>query len=221
MTPDDHERFAHWAASYTLGALDADDRRAFAAHVATCTTCAAELAELAALPGMIAKTTPTDIEHRPDPGRAAAITDAARRELAAMRRQSRRWQLAAVGLAAAAAVLIALLVVDLGDLGSDAPPTQAATVATTSAATTEVAVSPRTWGTEITLDITGLPARPSYQLWAIDTDGVWVSAATWSPTPSGAVRLTGATSTPTAQLDRIVITSNQRDDLLVEATLSA
>ena len=92
-------------------------------------------------------------------------------------------------------------------------------VVTTSAAATEVAVSPRPWGTEITLDITGLPARPGYQLWAIDKDGEWSSAATWSPTPTGAVRLTGATSTPTAQLERIVISSNEREDLLVEATL--
>ena len=219
MTPDDHDRFAKWAAASTLGALDPDDRRAFETHLTTCRSCAAELAELAPLPGLIAKTTSADIEQRPDPARAAAIADAARHEMGALRRRSRRWRLTAAGLAAAAAVLVALVVVDPGDGGNDGPPTQAATVASTSAAATEVAVSPRAWGTEITLAITGLPARPSYQLWAIDSRGEWVSAATWSPTPTGAVRLTGATSTPTTDLDRIVITSGARDDLLVDATL--
>lgn len=219
MTPDDHDQFAQWAAAYTLGALDPDDRRAFETHLATCRTCAAELAELAPLPGLIAKTTPEDIEHQPDPARAAAIADAARCELSALQRQSRRWRLTAGALAAAAAVLVALVVIDPDDGGNDAPPTQAATVAVTTAASTEVAVSPRAWGTEITLDITGLPVRDTYQLWAIDSRGQWVSAATWSPTPTGAVRLTGATSTPTIDLDRIVITSTDRDDLLVDATL--
>ena len=139
--------------------------------------------------------------------------------MSALRRRSRRWQLAAGGLAAAAAVLVALVVIDPGDGGNDVPPTQAATVAATTAESAEVRVSPRAWGTEITLDITGLPVSGAYQLWAIDSRGQWVSAATWSPTPTGAVRLTGATSTPTSDLDLIVITSTDRDDLLVDATV--
>ena len=56
MTPDDHDRFARWAASYTLGALDTDDRRAFEAHVATCSICAAELAEIWARFGSVPST---------------------------------------------------------------------------------------------------------------------------------------------------------------------
>ena len=219
MTDDNHDRYTQWAAAYTLGALDPDDRRSFETHLAACHICATDLAELAALPGLIAKTSPADIEHQPDPARAVAIADKARQEIGALRRRSRRWRLTAAGLAAAAAVLVALIAVDPVVGGNDAPPTQAATVVSTTAATTEVSVSPRAWGTEITLAITGLPVRDSYQLWAIDSRGEWISAATWSPTPTGAVRLTGASSTPTTELARMVITSADRDDLLVDATL--
>ncbi|MCB0994798.1 MAG: hypothetical protein KDB21_06890, partial [Acidimicrobiales bacterium] len=98
-------------------------------------------------------------------------------------------------------------------------PARVATVSMTTAATAEVAISPRAWGTEITLDITGLPARPGYQLWAVDVSGSWAVAATWSPTSTGEVRLTGATGTPTSALDRIVVTSNEQDDILVDALL--
>lgn len=210
----DHDQYAQWAAAYALGALDSGDRSAFETHLAACPICASELAELAPLPGLIAKTDPTDIEHHPDPVLSAAIAAAAKQELGALRRRSRRWQLTAAGLAAAVA-LFALLVITPGD-ESDRPPTEAVTVAMTTAASTDVVVSPRAWGTEITLDITGLPARDSYRLWAIDINGNWTAAATWSPTPTGGVRLTGATSTPTDEIDRIVITSNQRDDLLVD-----
>lgn len=135
-----------------------------------------------------------------------------------MERRSSRWRLAAAGFAAAAVVLVAMLVVDPRGGGSDGPPTQAATVVNSVAPTTDVAVSPRGWGTEIVLDITGLPTRDSYQLWTVDADGAWISAATWSPTPAGIVHLTGASRTPTDEIERIVITSTQRDDLLVDAT---
>ncbi len=41
-----HTLFEESVAAYALGALDADERRAFEAHLASCPKCAAELAEL-------------------------------------------------------------------------------------------------------------------------------------------------------------------------------
>jgi anti-sigma-K factor RskA len=211
----DHDRYGQWAAAYTLGALDADDRRAFETHMATCSLCATELAALAPLPALIAKADPDDVERLPVPAQAAAIAATARQEMRAIQRRARWWQAVAAGVAAASIAVIATLVVD-GNDGADRPATQTATVISSTAATTDVSVSPRGWGTEITLDITGLPSRDGYQLWTIDATGTWVNAATWSPTPTGNVRLTGASRTPTNQIERIVITSSSREDRLVE-----
>ncbi len=213
----DHDHYGQWAAAYTLGALDPDDRRAFETHMATCSLCAAELAALAPLPALIAKTDPDDVGRHPLPAQAAAIAATARYEVRSIQRRTRWWQAVAAGVAAASIAVIATLVIDRDD-GVDRPPTQATAVVRSTAGTTNVAVSRRGWGTEITLDITGLPNRDGYQLWTVDDSGTWVHAATWSPTPTGNVRLTGASRTPTDQIDRIVITSTERDDQLVETT---
>jgi anti-sigma-K factor RskA len=214
---NDHDRYAEWAAAYTLGALDAEDRRAFETHLAACSVCAAELAALAPVPALIAKIDPGDVERQPDPAHAASIAAAAKREIRAIRRRSRRWQLTAAGFAAAALILVAVLLVT--PRHGDNPPAQTASVLSSAASTTDVTVSPRAWGTEITLHITGLPARDSYQLWTVDINGTWTTAATWSPTPAGVVRLTGASRTPTDQIERVLITSQDPDDLLVAASV--
>jgi anti-sigma-K factor RskA len=214
---NDHDHYGQWAAAYTLGALDPDDRRAFETHMATCSLCAAELAALAPLPALIAKIDPDDAGRHPVPDQAAAIAATARYEVRSIQRRTRWWQAVAAGVAAASIAVIATLVID-GDDAVDRPPTQATAVVSSTAGTTNVAVSPRGWGTEIILDITGLPNRDGYQLWTIDGGGTWVHAATWSPTPTGNVRLTGASRTPTDRIERIVITSDSRDDRLVETT---
>ncbi|MFC8731054.1 anti-sigma factor family protein [Luteimicrobium sp. NPDC057192] len=57
-TPDDvtaeHERVADWDAAYVLGALDAEDRRAFERHVAVCDRCKDAVADLAGMPALLA-----------------------------------------------------------------------------------------------------------------------------------------------------------------------
>lgn len=216
---DEHDRYAQWAAAYTLGALEAEDRRTFETHLASCSTCSAELAQLAPLAALIAKSDPGDIEHHPDPDGAARLSAAAGAELRALRQRGTRWRRVAAGLAAASVLLLTVLVVDVGGGDPDPPPEQAASLVSSVASRTHVAVSARAWGTEVTLDITGLPARDGYTLWTIDTSGEWTSAATWSPTPTGVVRLTGASRTPTDQIERILVTSDDPDDLLVEASV--
>lgn len=60
-----HDQFSAAAASYALGALDADDLRHFEAHLATCAMCAAEVRAFApavsALAAAHADATPADV----------------------------------------------------------------------------------------------------------------------------------------------------------------
>ncbi len=211
---DNHEMFADWSAAYTLGALECGDRRAFEDHLAICAICTAEVASFAPLPGLLSKVDPADVAAEPDPVTAAIIEAEAKDQVALMHRSTKRWKTAAF-LSAAAAVLIAALVFLPSQ---DSSPEFAATINTSLSRSAEIGMNPKTWGTEITLDLTGLPTRDSYQLWVIDDNGVWTSAATWSATPTGVATLTGATSTPLSNVDRIVITSADQGDVLIDAS---
>lgn len=58
MSGQDHEFFREWDAAYILGALTAEDRRAFEGHLETCEQCRAAVGELAPMPGLLARIRP-------------------------------------------------------------------------------------------------------------------------------------------------------------------
>ncbi|MDH3294768.1 MAG: zf-HC2 domain-containing protein [Acidimicrobiia bacterium] len=213
---DDHQYFNGWAAAYILGALDGQDRRDFELHLSQCRACTGEVNEFAPLPSLLAKVDPAAIDHTPSVGLQERITTAARSELSTLRRRHHIWRAAAVASTAAAAVLAGLLLLNRDT--TVAPPQQATTIISSTAAETNVSVIPKGWGTEIVLNIADLPYRDGYQLWTVDAGGSWTNAATWSPTPSGGVRLTGASRVPLEDVERIVITSLDTEDVLVEAS---
>lgn len=68
-----------------------------------------------------------------------------------------------------------------------------------------VVVVRKGWGTELSIDASGLPPREAYTLWAVARDGTRQTAAMWGPTASGRTRCTGATSIPTDKLAAIEI----------------
>ncbi|MFQ5522511.1 MAG: hypothetical protein ACE5F5_02910 [Acidimicrobiia bacterium] len=70
----------------------------------------------------------------------------------------------------------------------------------------EIVVDQRAWGTEVVLELDGLPPAGSYSAWAIDEAGNWHQVATWGPTPNYSVVVTGASSLNFSDLDRIVVT---------------
>lgn len=214
---DDHDLYADWAAAYTLGALDADDRHIFEMHLGSCAICRTEIADFAALPGLIAKVDPTDLDHEPDADMAAAIETAAVRQIATMRRRTTRWRTTALAASAAAAV-IAVVLFTSGDSGNGTTTGWiAAEVVSAQTETAEIGTTVKDFGTEITVELTGLPPRDSYVLWTVDSSGGWANVASWAPTPNGTASLVGATSTSAADLARIVVTSADIDDILVDA----
>lgn len=213
---DDHDRYREWAGAYVLGALEPAERADFERHLRSCAACQDEVGGFAAFPGLLAQVDPA-----PEDGRAASVrvtelaVARAGGEYRRVERASRRWRLAAIAAAAAAVVVGGIAVV--GAMRDDPQPDRGAELAFEAEATGSVHIDGRPWGTWIWLDLAGLPARDTYQLWAIGDDGSWVSAATWTATPEGLARLTGAAALDRDRVDRLVITSADRNDVLLSA----
>jgi anti-sigma-K factor RskA len=217
--PADHDDDLHeWAGAYALGALDPDDRRRFERHLADCARCATEIRALAPIPGLLAQLDTDDIDASIRPETADAISRHVQHDTQQLRTSRNRWRLTAIATAAAIVIaLIAATIISSGDSPDDTVAAVTASVTSSLAQSTDVTTTTRGWGTQIDLDLTGLPARPRYQLWAIDDEGSWSIAATWGPTPTGRATITGATATPSAQLGRLVVTSDDPDDIIIDA----
>ena len=220
---DEHGEVGEWAGAYTLGVLDPADRRRFEAHLRSCDVCQSAVRDLAVLPGLLAGIDVAALDDTADRATGTAIERRARAELAVLRRSRARWRWIAAAAAVVATSGAAWTVVR--ELADDTPVSttaSAATMATVSRSLADAAAigaDARTWGTALTAEFTGLPERERYQLWTVDHGGAWTVAATWGPTPTGNTRLAGAASTPADRVARIVVTGDDRDDVIVDATL--
>src|SRR5262252_236963 len=174
-------------AGYLLGTLDAREREAFAAHLATCARCRSELEELRGVPDLLARApdpveVPAGLESQvmaavaAEPGRAAGR----RPRVVRPRSAPRRFAWAA---AAAAAVVLAFaggigLGRGLAPGGSVAPPAPAVASihlvsATGSAASGDATIRSAPGGKSIELTVRGLPAPPPgffYTCWLVAGD---------------------------------------------------
>ena len=186
-----HEELREAIGAYVLGQLDDDLRVQLEAHLAACDECRAEVAELAplvpalrqvdpdrivasdvaappALDDRIARalalqgSTPVDLV-------AAPVEGAAHPRFAARRRWVPAVAGALVGAAAATALVLALT------SGQDAPagPTVIAVpqVQAASGVQAEAGLVDHTWGVELKLEATGLPAGEAYDVMVIDDAG--------------------------------------------------
>ena len=63
----------------------------------------------------------------------------------------------------------------------------------------------KAWGTEIELDVAGLPPAPAYVAFALARDGRGEVAASWGSTPQGRVVVTGATAITRGDLAAVQI----------------
>jgi anti-sigma factor RsiW len=97
--------FDHLLSLHAAGALEPDEASRVEAHLATCAACRAEAAADAAVLSLAKLAPPSDAERR-------AVGDVPRRALAALHRADARrgrWKRSLVGIAAAAAALLAVL----------------------------------------------------------------------------------------------------------------
>jgi len=185
--------------AYLLGGLDAADSRRFEAHLVECADCRAELAGLEGLPALL------DVVPVPD---AVALTTAQRvlvpagpvpsppravlDELASRRRKSRRRWAALVAAVAAACLALGLAA---GPLLLNRPPQPDASYSVQSGDGLRFSVdlARKTWGTELAVNGSSMPQDGTLSLWIRDRDGAEDRACAWTATPSGRVRVTGAT----------------------------
>jgi len=216
---DPADPFSADAGAYVLGALSADEERAFAAHLTGCDACSVRVAELSPAVGLLANVSEADLaaldgadsEANPVPSLLPALL-----RRAASERRRRRAGIAALGSVAAAAVIA--LVVVLGTQpwshSGAQQPTAAArpmvAVAASSPLTAEAALNSRGWGTEISLDChyraSAYPdAAATYQLEVVDSSGAGHKLGSWTVRPTGDTRFTSGTSLPLDEIRTVRI----------------
>lgn len=211
--------------AYLLGGLEPAEAAAFDAHLAVCADCRKELDELASIPALL------DAVPVPDAvaltAAAAAVRDAAapvatepvpRRlldELSARRRKVRRRWVAAVGGAAAACLALGIVAGPV--LNPPAKPDASYSVAASSGLEVTVGLVRKAWGTELAVDGRSLPVDGTLSLWVKDRDGGEDRACAWTATPTGRVRITGATPVQLARIASVEMRNAQQQAVAVIA----
>jgi hypothetical protein len=199
----EHEGLRLLLGAYVLGGLDGHDRTMFEGHLPRCAVCREELAGAAPLPGLLRRLPDAA---PPPPAPVELLPSLLNQVRVNRRRQRRRSRARAIFAAAASAVLLVAGLVVTNMLGREdipVPPDVAAVRGP--AATGQAQLTAKRWGTEIQLELTGLPTDGPFTLWVIADDGSRQQAAAWGPTPVGRARLVGATSVPRERLDGLEV----------------
>ncbi|MBO1267945.1 anti-sigma factor [Arthrobacter cavernae] len=188
--------------AYLLGGLEPAEARAFEDHLARCADCRHELEELESLPAMLDAVPAPDavaltagrpaVDSSPllvEP--VATLQHNVLDELAVRRRKSRRRWSALVGAVAAACLALGFLAGPL--LNQPPKPDASYSVQAGSGLQLTVGMVKKGWGTELQVDGRSLPLQGTMSLWVKGRDGVEDRACAWTATPSGRIKVTGAT----------------------------
>jgi anti-sigma factor RsiW len=216
------DRFRDWDAAYVLGALDADDRRAYERHLAECPACSAALSEFAGLPGILSKLSAEDAvallaDEDVTPGvddhlREGAHTPGLVQRLAvAASRRRRRVRFGILGAAIAVVALIAVggVVYTAGQ----APVASAVAMVPLQqhVITASMTVTRKAWGTRFDWSCNypggaGIYNSPvSYDLVVVQKSGVRSVVATWSSAGPHAAGLSASSDIAYGQIGSVEI----------------
>ena len=186
--------------AYVLGALEPAERAAVDAHLATCEGCRAELADLDGLPAVLASLSTEDAaalgdgwpqERATPPGPTGTSTPrgAAERpgDLSAIR--GRRKAFRATLLSVAAVVVIGLGAVGVGFYagqpaagpyaGPALGPWQSAQGSNTADMHAIVRYRPMGWGTQVAVQVTGIPLNTPCAIQAYERNGITTVGGSW------------------------------------------
>ncbi|BCW56261.1 MULTISPECIES: zf-HC2 domain-containing protein [unclassified Arthrobacter] len=185
----------HLLGAYVLGGLDPDDLALFEAHLQDCGACRRELAVLEKVPMLLDSVpVPDAVALTAVPGGSGGAGATPARlldELASRRRTLRRRWAALAGALAAACLAVGLAVGPL--LARPPHPDATYSVASGGGLQVNIDMARKTWGTELAVSGSSLPAEGTLSLWVRDRAGGEDRACAWTATPSGKVKVTGAT----------------------------
>lgn len=186
------------AASYALGTLDAPDREAFEAHLPDCADCRVALAEVSGLPALLAKVPAADVAEGGLPRPSEAMFERLLAAAVRRRREIRRRRLLAG--AAAAAVLAVGAAGGTALVEARSQPQVRVVAAGAGAVQARVEVRPAGDRTDLSLQLSGVPALEHCRLVAVDRNGRREVALSWRATYSGTATVDGSTAIAPGQL---------------------
>ncbi|HEX4902969.1 MAG TPA: zf-HC2 domain-containing protein [Acidimicrobiales bacterium] len=222
MIAPDHDRIRELTAAYVVGALGPDDRIELEAHLAGCDTCRQDVIDFAPLPALLGRVDPGElVDHQPPVPGVDALVAAVHGDVAHVERSRTRWRRAAGAIAVAAGLVLGVVLFVEDGARDRREGVALSLTAAPAGASVRVVADERPWGTYVHVSASGLPARSSYAVWAVDADGSWEPMGSWAPTPDGSAELGCSTALPLGELDRVVVTSSDRDDELLVAAASS
>jgi len=225
---DDVDPFIHDDAAYVMGALGADERRAFEAHLAGCPQCAQSVAELSGLTDLLDKV-PLARVLQPGADREPPPDLLLPRLIRTARAERRRRSLRLVASGAVAASLVALAVVVGVTQGRTSPPagvSVAMTPVRPAAVTATLDVMPAAWGTKVSLDCrwvgpttgAGSDVKKTYRLVAVPRDcGDPQVLAQWAVLPGEDAKVVGSTDLVTSGIAAIELQAVADDAVLLQS----
>ncbi|BCW08093.1 zf-HC2 domain-containing protein [Arthrobacter sp. NtRootA1] len=187
--------------AYLLGGLDSEEARTFEEHLAGCAACRRELEELESLPALLDAVPASDAVALTATGTAGALAPLAPGrealpqkilvDLSARRKKSRRRWAGLVGAVAAACLALGFLAGPL--LNQPPKPDASYSVQAETGLQLTVGMVKKTWGTELEVEGKSMPLEGTLYLWVKGRDGAEERTCGWTATPSGRIKITGAT----------------------------
>jgi hypothetical protein len=207
--------------AYILGGLESEDLRKFGSHLQECAKCCDELLRLEKVPALLdALPVPEAVALTAvsaGPGASAAPAAGAPAsllaELSHRRRKARRRWAALVGAVAAACLAVGLAVAPV--LNRPAQPDASYSVQSGGGLQFSIDLARKTWGTELAVNGSSLPADGTLSLWVRDRAGGEDRACAWTATPSGRVRVTGATPIQLASITSVELRDGTQNAVAV------
>ncbi|MDR6506916.1 zf-HC2 domain-containing protein [Arthrobacter oryzae] len=231
--------------AYLLGGLEPAEVSRFEQHLAACPDCRRELDELASLPALLDALPVADAVALTGTASAASATreagsaeddrapaaagpveaaslgevastgDPARLldELAVRRRKSRRRWTAFVGAVAAACLALGVVAAPL--FNQPPKPDASYSVEAPGGLQVQLALMRKAWGTEVSFTGTSLPTQGTLSLWVKGQDGTEDRACSWSATPGGRSRITGATPTQISRISSVELRNEGQQTVAV------